>query len=47
MTKDPTIFLRHILESIEIIEEFRKGVNKSDFLRSVEKQDAIVRRIEV
>lgn len=31
MKKDPSIFLHHILESIEIIEGFTKDINKSDF----------------
>lgn len=47
MTKDTDIFLRHIFECIEIIEEFIKGVSKSDFLHSIEKQDAIIRRLEI
>lgn len=47
MKKDPSIFLHHILESIEIIEGFTKDINKSDFLRSIQTQDAIVRRLEI
>jgi uncharacterized protein with HEPN domain len=47
MKKDPGIFIEHILESIERIEEYTKGLSKEDFLRSSEKQDAVIRRIEI
>ena len=40
MKKDITIFLEHILESIRLIEEYIKGKNKSDFLKSKELQDS-------
>ena len=36
MKKDASVFLKHILESIERIEEFTKGVSKKDFLDSVQ-----------
>ena len=47
MTKDPVIFLQHILESIEIIEDFIKDSNKSEFLHSIQLQEALVRRLEI
>jgi len=47
MRKDPKIFIEHILESIERIEEYTKGLSKEDFLRLREKQDAVIRRIEI
>jgi len=47
MKKDPKIFIEHILESVERIEEYTKELTKKDFLRSKEKQDAIIRRIEI
>jgi uncharacterized protein with HEPN domain len=47
MKKDPGIFLKHILESIERIEEFTKNVSKDDFHTSVQLQDAVIRRIEI
>lgn len=31
MKKDPKIFIEHILESIQIIEEYIKGITKDDF----------------
>lgn len=45
--KDPDVFLRHILESIEWIERYTNGVSENDFLESVQLQDAAVRRIEI
>lgn len=47
MKKDPKIFIEHILESIERIEEYTKGITKDEFLSSRKTQDAVVRRIEV
>ena len=47
MKKDPQIFLKHILESIEWIEKDTKGMSKGDFLENVPMQDAVVRRIEI
>lgn len=47
MKKDTSIFIKHILESIKIIEEFTKGVSKKDFLDSVQLQDAVIRRVEI
>jgi uncharacterized protein with HEPN domain len=47
MKKDPKIFIEHILESIERIEEYTKGVTKDEFLSSRKTQDAVIRRIEV
>lgn len=47
MKKDAGIFISHILESIEKIEEFTKSVSKEDFLKSVQMQDAVIRRLEI
>lgn len=47
MNKDPKIFIEHILESISLLRGFIEGVPKEKFLKSTEKQDAIVRRIEI
>ncbi len=47
MKKDVTIFLRHILESIEKIEKFTKNISKGKFMKSVETQDAVIRRLEI
>lgn len=47
MKKDPRIFIEHILECIERIEEYVKSVTKDEFLRSTLPQDAVIRRIEI
>jgi len=47
MKKEPKIFLQHIIESIEAIEDYVNGVSKKEFRQDQEKQDAIVRRIEI
>ena len=47
MKKDPLVFIEHILESIETIEEYVEGTTKEDFMSSKKTQDAVVRRIEI
>lgn len=47
MKKDPKIFLEHILQSIEAIEDYVKDLTKDDFLNSPIVQDAVIRRIEI
>ena len=47
MKKEPRIFLQHIVNSIEAIETYIKGVSKDEFYQSQQKQDAVVRRIEI
>lgn len=47
MIKESRIFLLHILESIEMVEDYLKGKKKNDFLKSSLLQDAFVRRLEI
>lgn len=47
MKKDDTVFLTHILESITAIEEYVQNVSEDEFFRSREKQDAVIRRLEI
>lgn len=47
MEKDLEIFLGHIRESIEEIENYTGGMLKKDFLKSRKTQDAVIRRIEI
>lgn len=44
MKKEPKIFLADIIESIAKIENYIEGVNKEQFLKNEELQDAIVRQ---
>ena len=45
--RNPKIFLKNILESIERIEEYTQGKTEDEFLDNYEKQDAIMKRLEV
>lgn len=47
MKKDPKIFLFHILESCHAVEKYIQDVGEDDFRRNEEKQDAVIRKIEV
>lgn len=47
MKKDPKVFINHILESIEAVEEYARNLSEKEFLASREKQDAIIRRVEI
>ena len=46
MTKDPRVYLAHILECIQRIERFTAG-GKKRFLSDVMMQDAVLRNFEV
>ena len=45
--KDDLVFIKHILESIEAIGEFSKGLSREELASSRLKQSAIVREIEI
>ncbi len=47
MTRDIEIFIEHILESINKIEEYSKSLSKEKLIKDSIIQDAIVRRIEL
>lgn len=47
MKKEPLIFIKHIQESIEKIENTTKELSREDFLNSEDAQDATVRRLEI
>lgn len=47
MKKDPLIFISHMLECIGIIEKYVRNTKKNSFMKSVQKQDAVIRRIEI
>jgi uncharacterized protein with HEPN domain len=42
-----TVFIKHILESIELIEEYVKDVGKEEFYDNQQLQDSVVRRFEI
>lgn len=47
MKKDPRVFLDHIQECIELVDEYVEGKTRDEFLRSKQLQDAVIRRIEI
>ena len=47
MLKDPNVFLEHIIESIELIEDYTDGASLNDFMISTRLQDLVLRRLEI
>ena len=45
--KSNLVFIEHILESINKIEEYSKNLSKDKLIENTEIQDAIIRRIEI
>lgn len=47
MKKNDSVYLSHILDSIERIEEYTESMEKGDFLSSNLVQDGTIRQIEI
>jgi uncharacterized protein with HEPN domain len=47
MSKQKQKFIEHILESIELIEEYLKGISEKEFWEKKQIQDSVLRRIEI
>lgn len=47
MIKDDTVFLRHILDAINKIQEYTKGMDYEDFRASSLVQDGVIRQLEI
>ena len=47
MKKDPKVFIEHIIECIELIEEYTRNATKETYFKSRQLQDSVIRRIEV
>jgi uncharacterized protein with HEPN domain len=47
LRRDPSFYITHMLESIDLVEQFISGVDKVGYMGNVEKQEAIVRRISI
>ena len=47
MKKDDTVYLHHILDAINAIEEYLRGVNEENFKATRLLQDGTIRQIEV
>ena len=47
MTKELEIFLRDILESIELIEKRMNGITYDNFIGNIDLHDMVIRRLEI
>lgn len=45
--RKPDVYLQDILESIQQIEEYLDGISEDEFYQNSEKQDAVLRRLEI
>ena len=45
--RSPLLYLQDILESIQHIEEYISEISEQEFLNNQEKQDAVIRRLEI
>ncbi|MCX2681280.1 DUF86 domain-containing protein [Galbibacter sp. EGI 63066] len=45
--RNELVFLEDIIECIDKIIEYVEGVSENDFEKNIEKQDAVIRRIEI
>lgn len=45
--KDNLIYIRHILDAINKIEDYTNGIKKNDFISSPKTQDAVIRQFEI
>ena len=47
MTKQDSVYLKHILDAISCIEEYAGGIDFEDFVSNKMVQDAVIRQIEI
>ncbi len=47
MKRDTNIYLADIIESIEKIEKYLAEISETEFYTDEEKQDAVIRRLEI
>ena len=47
MKRDDTVYLHHILDAIDVIEGYTKGMTENEFLANSMARDAVVRQIEI
>lgn len=45
--RNELVFLEDIIECVQKIKEYIEGINESTFEANIEKQDAVIRRIEI
>lgn len=47
MKKDDTVYLYHVLDAIDLIEEYTDEMSENEFLSNSMARDAVVRQIEI
>lgn len=47
MKKDDTVYLRHILDAIDLIDGYLQGVDESKFMATSLLQDGAIRQLEI
>ena len=47
MKKDETVYLNHILDAINAIEEYTKGMSENEFFSNSMAHDAVIRQLEI
>lgn len=47
MKKDSKVFLTHIFESITAIEKYTESFTEGQFLKNMQLQDAVMRRLDI
>jgi len=47
MRHDPKVYIKYMLESIMLIQEYTREVSREDFLGRTYLQDAVIRRLEI
>jgi uncharacterized protein with HEPN domain len=47
MKRDDNVYLHHIMDAIELIEDYTKGMSENEFLTNSMAHDAVVRQIEI
>ena len=45
--KNPRLFLDDIIESVDRIERYTKGISRDQFLKDIKTQDAVIRNLEI
>lgn len=47
MRKDNVVYLRHIIDAIDRIEEYTKNISQENFMKNHLIQDGVIRQIEI
>jgi uncharacterized protein with HEPN domain len=47
MKRDDTVYLLHILDAIDLIEEYTRGMSENEFFANSMAHDAVIRQLEI